>query len=193
MNDFNSIRNEQIARLASALRRLAGATKGVELHYGLAHGAMVVGTLAQSVGCTPIGMKEAAALVHAGMLMLGNFDAPEPMKTPLLRVFGLLHTRFITESLVLINAQAEDVQSAIDEIDTHVAFYEAQRLENDIRQSDSGRSWPIRPFGVPCDTDRGCRMSYGEGTRDDPDRCVFCNGLFERDAKWPFAYEKKAA
>lgn len=33
-----------------------------------------------------------------------------------------------------------------------------------------------------------CLMSFGEGTRDDPDRCTTCNALFLRDALIPFGY-----
>ena len=34
-------------------------------------------------------------------------------------------------------------------------------------------------------------LSFGEGTKEDPDRCVRCNGLFLRDAETPFAFNTK--
>jgi hypothetical protein len=51
----------------------------------------------------------------------------------------------------------------------------------------------LDPFGgAPALCPGPCSLSYGEGTREDPDRCVNCGALFERDAATPFAPSERA-
>jgi hypothetical protein len=193
--NLQSTRNDQIGCIIHALRRLNGASKGVPAHNRVAEAALTAASHAWSLASAgDSALPQAAALIQGTLYCLPRMDAPEVCVSPIIQVMALLHTRFLTESVVLLEAQAGQLDDLIADMDRQVDFYEGQQAEIDIRLSDGAdpsKMPAIRMFGLPCPDH--CSMSYGEGTRQDPDRCVNCGCLFERDAKWPFAVQAKVA
>jgi len=57
------------------------------------------------------------------------------------------------------------------------------------RSEHLGNLRPVGGVAEPTPNCTGaCTLSYGEGTKEDPDRCVVCDALFLRDQIVPIGY-----
>jgi hypothetical protein len=199
MTDVSSIRGEYLGRLTHALARVVGAAPHGSAHLAHAVGALKVARKAQSLALSEANRLRGAALCEGAMDVL-----EQTMNLPAIGG-GLIHDMMVVlgemqgalqcDSAIVLSARAANLDHIIAALDTAVAFYEAQQVNRDIRVSDGAdpsKLPDVLAYGEACDGGR-CALSFGEGTREDPDRCVKCGALFLRDAETPFGFSAVAA